>query len=208
MARWDIYNIVGDATPLLDYEVQSRDFDWNQQINPTPDVGLAFRTIVRALSEDEKKWTEELFTLLGENGGGRIIKYEGSTVDGTVTCHDIRIDENGDSKQVNQWSGTHVDIYRVSEDTIFDKADHDWTDINKELTIKSIPYDISGTDYPVHDPDPRFNLPLMKVIQDETGVQTVYMSDFNHEWRVSGSLPNCVYVPKEIPEHIKERNQA
>lgn len=206
MARWDIYNIVGDVTPLVEYEVQSRDFDWNDKINPTSDVGLAFYTVVNSLSESEKQWTDELYTLLAENGGGRIFKYEGSSVDGSVVCRELNVTEDCVVKEVNTWPGKIISFSRVDKDTIFDKAVHEWDDINEDLTLSSVPYSMEGVE-PHLDPDPRFQLPLLSVVEEETGIQTVYQTHLRDGWRTSGELPECVYSRKEIediPDHMVE----
>lgn len=203
MARWDIYNIIGDTSPLLGYEVESRDWSWEDNVNPTPDVGLAFKTVVRALSEEEQKWTDELLEILGESGGGRLIKYEGSTVDGSVTCHDLRINQNGEQKQVDVWRGKLISIYRIDDTTIYDRGKHDWNEVDEDLTLNAIPYSTRNTSGG-RDPDPRFHLPLMKVVEEDTGLQTAYKGEWGHGWRTAGDLPDCVYNLKDIPEHLEK----
>lgn len=201
MARWDIYNIIGDATPILDYEFECRDWDWKQQVNPTSDVGLAFHTIVRALSEEEKQWTDELFKLIGECGGGRIIRYEGSSVDGSVGGSDLHIDEGGNVVRDQQWYGKVISVDRVDERTIYDRAEHDGDNIDYDLTIKTIPYSMQENH--ARDPDPRFHLPLLKVVEQDTGLKTVYKGHWDNGWRTAGELPDCVYSLKEIPNMSK-----
>lgn len=206
MARWDIYNVLGDASPLLNYELESRDWDWEQQINPTPDVGLAFKTVVRSLSESEREWTAELFDLLGRNGGGRIIKYEGSSVDGSVTGYELYVNEDGEVERTRRWPGRIIDIYRVDSGTVYDRSEHNWSDVDDDLTIKAVPYslrDVNGG----RDPDPRFHRPLLKAVEEDTGLKTLYEGHWGHGWRVAGELPGCVYELKEVPEHIESRRE-
>jgi len=198
MARWDIYNIIGDASPLLGYEVESRDWGWEDRVNPTPDVGLAFHTVVEALSESEQEWIDELFELIAENGGGRIIKYEGSSIDGSVIGQDLQVDQNGEMELTQEWSGKIIDVYRVDEETVYDRAEHDWEEKQDDLTLKSVPYSMRKVDG-ADDPDPRFHLPLLKVVEEDTGLQTAYRGHWGHGWRTANSLPDCVYNLKEWP---------
>lgn len=202
MARWDVYNIIGDADPLFDYEVKSRDWGWNDFENPTPDVGLAFSTIVRALSEEEQEWTEELFAMLADNGGGRIIKYEGSSIDASVVCRDLSVNPDATVEESEVWPGRLISVYRVDKDTIYNRDQHDWSGVDDELTVESIPYSTRSDDS--RDPNPRFNPPLLKLVEEETEIQTAYQGHLGSDWMTAGELPDCLYEIEEIPDSIEK----